>query len=513
MAARMFAAIDVGSYELNLKIYEFQSGNMKVIDSVVYRLDLGTDSYTKGKIPADKVTELIRILKEFAGIMRSYRVSDYKAYGTSAIRETSNTRILLDQIEQRTNIHIDVLSNSEQRFLNYKSVASKGGDFLKIIDNGTAIIDIGGGSIQLSLFDNDKLDMTQNVDIGVIRLLDRLKRIDVKPSRYGEMLDEMINSQLSVLNRLYLKNRKITNLIILDDYLSPIIWNRTRESDTPGYITASRFASFSEKLRQMEPGEFARTYSVPLENVELVLVAAALMRNIFNVTGAEQMWSPGATLTDGIAYEYGEKKKLITINHNFEEDIVACARGISRRYMGDDKRASNMEAICLAIYDSIKSIHGLNKRDRLILRLAAILHDCGKYISLHNLSDCSYDIIMSTEIIGLSHEEREILAGVVKHNHAFLEFDEDKSGINIYSDESYMRTAKLTAILRLANGLDKSQKQKVTNIKASLKGPVLTLTVRTNKDLTLEKGLFSKRADFFEEIYNVRPVINQIAKV
>ncbi len=111
MATRLFAAIDVGSYELNLSIYEFSKDSMKVIDNLKYRLDLGTDSYSKGRLPADKIEELCSILKEFGRIMRSYHVSDYKAYGTSAIRETRNTRILLDQIEQRTGIHVDVLSN------------------------------------------------------------------------------------------------------------------------------------------------------------------------------------------------------------------------------------------------------------------------------------------------------------------------------------------------------------------------------------------------------------------
>lgn len=75
-----------------------------------------------------------------------YKVEDYRAYGTSAIRETENTMIVLDQIQQRTGIHIDVLSNSEQRFLDYKSIALKGQDFNKIIEKGTAIVDIAAAA-------------------------------------------------------------------------------------------------------------------------------------------------------------------------------------------------------------------------------------------------------------------------------------------------------------------------------------------------------------------------------
>lgn len=513
MHNRMFAAIDVGSYELNLKIVEFIDKQMRIIENVRYPLDLGTDSYAKRKISADKVSELIRILKEFAGIMKSYKVSAYKAYGTSAIREVRNKKILIDQIEQRTNIKIDVLSNSEQRFLNYKSVASKGKDFLKTIEKGTAILDIGGGSIQISLFNNGKLDISQNMDIGAIRLLGHLKSFEVKSSRYEEILEEMVSSQLTVFARLYLQNRKIENLIIVDDYLAPLVWHKTRESDKKGFMEIKEFFNFINSIKGADRGCNDIAYNQDIENRELVEVVTALAKETIEITGAKQIWAPGATLTDGIAYEYGEKKRLISFHHDFEEDIIAFARFISTRYMGDENRYRTLEDISLKVFDAMKSVHGLKERDRLLLRMAAILHDCGKYISMQHMSTCSYDIIISTEIIGLSHDEREILANVVKHNHAYLDFDVDKSGIMLKDGEAYMKTAKLTAILRLANGMDKSKKHKFTDIKATLKDNILNINVYTNKDITLEKGFFAKRADFFEEIYHVRPIINQIAKL
>ena len=145
---------------------------------------------------------------------------------------------------------------------------------------------------------------------------------------------------------------------------------------------------------------------------------------------------------------------------------------------------------------------------RQLLRLATLLHDCGKYISMANLGECSYSIIMATEIIGLSHMEREIVANVVKFNHEEFEYY-DVSKASTLDQESYLRIAKLTAILRVANGLDRSHKQKFKDVKTILKDDVLTITVDTKEDITLEKGMFSHRADFFEEVYSVKPVIKQ----
>ena len=157
----------------------------------------------------------------------------------------------------------------------------------------------------------------------------------------------------------------------------------------------------------------------------------------------------------------------------------------------------------------MKKIHGLGQRERLLLQLSTILHDCGKYISMANLGECSYSIIMATEIIGLSHMEREIVANVVKYNHLEFSYYEEMSRYSMLDREAYLKIAKLTAILRLANGLDRSHKQKFKNVRTQLKDNQLTITVDTNEDITLERGLFGARAGFFEEVYSVRPVIRQ----
>ena len=95
MSVKTFAAIDVGSFELTMKIFDFSGKNtMREIDCIHQRIDLGSDTYANGKISNEKMDDLCHTLKEFSQIMESYKVIAYKAYGTSAIRETENTLIL-----------------------------------------------------------------------------------------------------------------------------------------------------------------------------------------------------------------------------------------------------------------------------------------------------------------------------------------------------------------------------------------------------------------------------------
>ena len=521
---KTFAAIDVGSYELSMKIVEVSKENgIKEIDYIRHRIDLGTDTYATGKISYERVDELCRVLREFKHIMEGYKAEDYKAYATSAIRETDNTTIVLDQIEQRTGIKIEVLSNSEQRFLDYKSIASKGKVFNKIIEKDTAILDIGGGSIQLSLFIKDSLVTTQNMRLGVLRLQDIMSVLNIKPSQYENIIDEFISSQLYVFKKLYLGDRKIENIIVVDDYISAVMEhsmkNKSLSAESESVINMTDVSDscikvddinfIFENIFTKSAAESARMLGMPQESIPLLYISGVLLNRVVRIMDAKRIWVPGVTLCDGIAYEYGEKKKIIKAEHDFEQDIIACAHNISKRYMGSRRRGETLEKIALTIFDSMKKVHGLGKRERLLLRIATILHDCGKYISLMNLGECSYNIIMSTEIIGLSHMEREIVANVVKYNHLdFNYYEVIGQDVNL-DKEAYLKIAKLTAILRIANGLDRSHKQKFRDVKAALKDEQLIITIDTSVDITLEKGLFYKRADFFEEVFSVKPVIRQ----
>ena len=501
MNIQTFAAIDIGSFELTMKIYEFSGKNhMREVDYISRRLDLGTDTYSRGKISNDKMDELCRTLNEFRDIMKTYRVEEYHVCATSAIRETENITIVQDQIAQRTGMNIEVLSNSEQRFLDYKAVAARGEAFRRIIQEKTAILDIGGGSIQLSLFENEKLVSTQNLRLGVLRIYEFLNRYAQKSSQYENIIDEMAMAQLEIYKKLYLKDREIKNLIVIDDYISPSALRRARGDVSKTVISTEEFATILEQLKNKS---FFTEESTPL-----IFISAVLINRIAELMEAKSIWMPGASLCDGMAYEYAEKMKMFQGEHDFEEDIIACAMNISKRYMGSRKRAETLENISITIFDAMKKIHGLKKRERLYLRLAAILHDCGKYISMVNIGETSYQIVMATEIIGLSHTEREIVANVVRFNHSPFVYYGQQTTRGLDRD-AYMIVAKLTAILRLASGMDRSHKQKLSGLKGTLKDNQLLLTIDTQEDITLEKGFFEDREEFFKEVFSIKPVLKQ----
>lgn len=507
MAVLTFAAIDIGSYNVAMEIFEIsKKQGLKSLDYVDQRMNLGRETYAQGRISNNMVKKLCEVLNDFKRIMKEYQVTDYRVCATSPLREAGNAEIVLGKILQYTGMKVEVLSNSEQRFLGYKSIACTEADFPQIIAKGTAVLDIGGGSIQISLFDKDMLITTQNIKLGSLRIKERLMKLENSTLHYETMVEEFIQNEIVSFKKIHLKDRKIENVILVGDYIPDILVNYVGEQRV---IKKEQFMELYQNIINRSPIELAMYLNIPLENVYLLLPTAIIYRRFMDEFGADTIWAPGTQLTDGMAYDYAEKMKLIKSTHNFDNDIVMAARHIGKRYGVSKPHVQSVEKIALAIFDGMKKFPGLGQRERLLLQCAVYLHDCGKYVSLADAADCNYQIVMATEIIGISHMEREMIAQIVRFNTLPMESYDTLSETSDLGIGEYMTVNKLTAILRLANAMDRSHLQKVDQIRASVREDRLVLNLETNKDFTLERGLLGEKLDFFEDVFGIRPVLKE----
>ena len=127
---------------------------------------------------------------------------------------------------------------------------------------------------------------------------------------------------------------------------------------------------------------------------------------------AEKLVIPNTSINDGMALDYLYKNKTLISNHNFKNDIINASWAIAKRYESYFPHLMTLEKLSVKIFDAMKRYHGMTERERLLLQVAVILHDCGKYISLNEASKCSNRIILSSEILGLSHKERQMIAAI-----------------------------------------------------------------------------------------------------
>ena len=505
MAIRTFAAIYIGSYEVGLKIFEISQKKLKKIDHIRSRVELGKDAYRKGVIGYELVEELCQVLKGFGQIMDSYKVDDCRVCASSLFQDVSNEWFVLDQIRQRTKLAVQVLSNSEQRFISYKSLAYNP-VFERLIQESAAVVDVGGGSVQVTLYFGGRAVTTQQIVLGLMRIREKLSAIQGQVVNYEELVQEMVDKELEIFCDLYLKEKKVKYIIMVGDYIGDMVKNiqRRNEDDT---IEAERFLKAMKKLQKKNSAEVASALGYSNEQDPLLIPSVVLYRRLAEATGGDYVWVPGVNISDGIAYDYAQKNKILKPAHDFEGDILSAARALAARYQSKTEHTETLTEAAAVIFDAMKTVHGLGKRERLLLMTAAILHDCGRYISLVNQAECSYQIIMASEIIGVSHLEREIAATAGKYISAPLAaYEELKEKLD---QESYLVAAKLSAILKLANAMDRSHRQKFKKVRAALKEKQLVITVETSENFVLEKRLFQAYTEAFEQVFSIEPVLRE----
>lgn len=506
MAIHTFAAIYIGSYEVSLKIFEVSAKKrIRGIDYVRRRIELGRDAYSKGNIGYEMVEALCDTLKEFTGIMKEYRVDDYEAYAAAVLRDVDNELFILDQIRLRTGLNVRVLSNSEHRFVSYKAVAMRD-EFEEMIGKSAAVVDVGGAGLQITVFSKGKVVTTQHLGLGTMRMREQLAKKSNNLAQYELQIEEMVVKELEVFKAMYLKNEKIEYLIVMGDYVSELV-RRVEKNHDARTVDIQRFVSYLDKLGKKSLEQISEELGLSNGSDALIVPYMMICKCMAQGLGADSLWVPGVIVSDGIACDYAERNKIYKPNHDFEGDIISAAKSLSDRYMSYSPHIDALSQMSTLIFDTMKKEHGLGRRQRLLLRVAAILHDCGKYISLANAATCAYDIIMASEIMGLTHVEREIVANVVLYNTLPLAGYEEVA--DRLDHDSYLTVAKLSAILRVSNAMDRSHRQKFKNVKAQVRGKELVITIETDEDIALEKTLFDAKTAYFERIFSIKPVIKE----
>lgn len=506
MGVTCFAAIYVGSYEVSLKVFEISGKkNIRTIDFIRRRVELGKDAFHGQPIGYELVDELCDVLLDYRHMMDGYRVDDYEAYAGPVFRTISNCLFILDQIERRTGIQLKVVSNSEHRFFSYKCVTSKP-EFDRMTKESAAVVNVGGGELQITLFVHGKVRTTQHLVIGTMRLAQLFSDRNQRSDNIKQQMKELIDKEMEVFKAQYYQNRTIKYLILTGDYSLEVIRRMDKNLDNTT-VDADKFSGYLKRLEKKKSAQIAEALNLSNDSDILISPSLILYRRIVETLAADAIWVPGVDISDGIVYDYALRHRYVKPIHDFDQDILSAAHSLSKRYMSYSPHIDALVEMSSLIYDAMKKVHGMGRRERLLLQTAAILHDCGKYVSFANAPQCAYDIILSSEIMGLSHRDRVIVASIVKYNTYPLEIYEEVS--DVLDREGYLIVAKCASILRVANAMDRSHKQKFKNVRASLKGKQLIISIETADGMLLEKTMFDAKAVMFEGVFSIQPVIRE----
>lgn len=503
---KRFAAIDIGSHQLKMKIVEMSgTGMIRPIETVDMLVPLGRDAFNDGRLSFESVKTTCTAIAGFKRLMNDYGVSDYRVVATSALREASNRDYMLDQIRIQTGFDVEIINNSQEKFLTYQAIKHKLATHPEIdLSEPTLFLDIGAGSIQLSLCEKGMLVSSQSMKLGALRIMEAMGKLEKHTLNFTNVLEEYIEAHLE--NVEYLKSSgDIAHFVVVSGALEHLlgITGMSRD-DEPVSISRERLEKIYNIALSNTPRNLSDMYGIPYADAEIFMPSLILMRNFFDKTAGKQMLIPKVSLVDGIVTDYVHRMNGGKTEFDWQQDVLSCARQMAIRYKYNKKHSHYVEDIALQIFDSIQKSQALAPRDRFLLQIASIIHDVGKFIGADPHYIYSYNIIKASQLIGLSDTELAMVANISRF-HSAEEPTYDNSSLKKIEGTDRLKTVKLIAIIRLADSLDTSHRQKLSVLSMRIRQGKFEIICNTQDEAVLEQWTFQMKSEFFMQVFGIRP--------
>ncbi len=503
---KIFAAVSVGSTALAMKVAEVSGRGIRTIDEIRYPLSLGAETYTIGKIRYPMVEKICAVMSEFARIMKEYGAESCTAYATSAVREASNSEYIIDRINLRTGIKVSILSNEEEHFLQNKALALYDEHFDEMIEKGAVIIDSSSGNIQVTLYERSQLKLSQNIPLGPMRVAEKTAEYENTGIKYTGVIRDFLEYGIKKYKNSYMERAKTGYFVFtggLSGYLKRLAGAEDRE-----YISYEDIEKAYNVLEKTPVDEICRRLDITHERAASLLSDVMFYEMFTSFDKSKKIFVSELSLEDGMCVEFAEKEGCTHTRHIFTQDIISSAKFYADKYGCDKAHYEAVTAFADELFRAAGKKFGLSNRDRVLLNVAAIMADTGYFINVNEYSKYSFDIVTANRILGLSDKEVRTIAYTLLFHAPGVKMD--TPGYNALTKSHRLLISKLTAILALAKTLDTGRNGKISSIKAGFKKEKLYVRAHASGDLTVETAEFNAAAEFFEEVFGIRPELKAV---
>lgn len=505
-----FAALDLGASAVRLVIAEGEGDAMRIVEEASRGVLIGKDTFTSGRIGQPTVEAVLKALEGFRAIMDTFGVVRYRAVATSALREATNRDTVLDRIRVRTGIDVEVIDGSEENRLTYLAVRESLKSLPELASETCLVAEVGGGSADLSTLHAGEPAHSGTYAIGSIRLRQSFAAFQGTPTHFQKLILRHIKNVVDDIRR-ELPLNEVKHFIALGADARLVARELgAGESQSPSTFPREVFLKACTDLASLEVDTILGTHGLSQADAETLGPALLVYSELVRATDAPTITVSNATLRHGLIVDLARSEGGLGIEV-FSRQVLASARALGEKYTYDAKHARNIANLALRLYDELKAEHGLDARDRLLLEIAALLHDIGLFVNIRAHHKHSQYLISVSEIFGMSRDDLLVVSNIARYHRRGLP---QRSHIPYMAldREAKIVVNKLASILRLANALDADHQQKVTNVRVRDEGGVMAFEVEGVGDLTMERLALLARSDFFQDAFGRRVIFREATR-
>ena len=508
---RTLAAIHIGSELVSLQIVEYRDlENIKILEQASHRVKLGEETFKNKRIPFSMVSEICELLKGYKRLMEEFGVEEYTIQATTAVREAQNQIYFLDQIHTKTGLKVDVVDMPREIYTKYAAIQRSLNKEGIGAGCGVLLVDISSGGLGITYVRDGKIKYQQNLHIGIIRIKEDFDRAQKSSLYFSRALTEYISSTIGPVRK-ELEEEAVSYFVLSGTETELILKMLGRDSNALRVerMQAADFITFYDKIRTMNLSQIIKVFNIEETSAEIIFPTIILYQQLLALVPAREIMVMPNRFIDGMTLLHIANQTNSGYADELHEELMTLIHCIGERYEYDYSHVKQVEMLALAMFDALSKKHGLDEHSRLLLRAACILHDIGKYICLRSHALYSYQLIMASDILGFSDMDKRVVA-LAAYYHSHLLFNNQSEGRPRVDKACMPLVAKLAAILRLADAMDRSYLQKIEKCKVALKGNEMQIHAVSRKDLTLEEWTFENKKNFFVEVFGLTPVLERV---
>ena len=491
----------MGASAIRLVVAELDAaGSIRIAEEASRAVLLGRDTFASGTIRSRTADAALAALEGFRDVIDGYGAAQIRAVATSAVREARNGDAFLDRIRNRTGIAFDIINEAEESRLSFLAVQHAAVPGAGLDGEWTLLAEVGGGSTSLTLLRRGQPVRSGVYALGAIRLRQQLQLSKHPHDLQLVLLKRQIANVVDEI-RLEIPLPNVTEVIAMG---GDVRFAASQLADT-GTAALSRdaFLRFCDEVETLADDRLVERFRLHPGEAETLVPALLVYRTLLGETASPCLNVSDASLRMGVLLDLAAGGRL---NADFQAQVLAGAAAVGQKYRFDAAHGHHVAYLAARLFDELAGEHGLGERERLLLQVAALLHDIGIYVSLRAHHKHSQYILAASQIFGLSDDETALIANVARYH---------RRGVPQRSHLPYaaldrqgrLIVNKLSSLLRVANALDAEHLQKVRNLRVVAGEGTWIIAYDATGDATMEQMAAVARADMLSETFGRQIVV------
>jgi exopolyphosphatase / guanosine-5'-triphosphate,3'-diphosphate pyrophosphatase len=498
-----FAAIDIGSNSVRLKISRLQAGRLKEIHEDREVTRLGEGVFSTGLLSPESMTETVRVLRRFHRAMQECGSDSVRVVATAALRDARNSRAFLEWVRSTTGWTIEIISGLEEARLIHLGIISAG----RIGAGSVLLVDLGGGSCELTLSREGQLRDTVSLPLGAVRLTGEFLHHD--PPRKSELqrLREFVAREITrVQDRI--RAARVTTVIATSGTAAALAvaanrMARPKKRTTATYATREMIRRLAQQITRQSLEQRRKVPGIGPRRAEIICAGAVAYAELLERCHLAGFRYSDLGLRDGIlAQMAADYDRSTRSGRAIESERWESIKRAVAHYRVDIKHALHVRDATLQLFSSLKSVHQLPAEYREWLSAAAMLYEVGDYVNRNGHHRHTYYIIANSEILGYTPQQRAIIGSIARYLGKSRPTPGD-GPMSALPPSDQEKVTKASMLLRIARSLNMGRSQSVAKVTVSARGGNVSmkLTARGNASVDLEVWSIEKDRSYFREVF------------